>query len=110
MKIRQIATGLITIPPNSWGAVERLIWEYKQGLEKLRHTVNIQQINEVEKRVKNTILHTPLVNQTLHFKEKEIPNVYSFTRSPYAGWYGKDIWVYQQNLEAIKRIYHIIYI
>ena len=29
MRIVHVATGLITIPPNGWGAVERLIWEYK---------------------------------------------------------------------------------
>ena len=35
MKIVQVATGLITIPPNGWGAVERIIWEYTNNLQLL---------------------------------------------------------------------------
>lgn len=100
MNITQIATGLITIPPNGWGAVERLIWEYKQGLEKLGHTVNVQHINEVEK-VDNTIVHTHLANLALTCRDKGIPYVYSL-HDHHAEWYGKDSWVYNQNLEAIK--------
>lgn len=100
MNITQIATGLITIPPNGWGAVERLIWEYKQGLEKLGHTVNVQHINEVEK-VENTIVHTHLANLALACRDKDIPYVYSL-HDHHAEWYGKDSWVYKQNLEAIK--------
>lgn len=100
MNITQIATGLITIPPNGWGAVERLIWEYKQGLEKLGHTVNVQHINEVEK-VENTIVHTHLANLALTCRDKDIPYVYSL-HDHHAEWYGKDSWVYKQNLEAIK--------
>lgn len=100
MNITQIATGLITIPPNGWGAVERLIWEYKQGLEKLGHTVNVQHINEVEK-VENTIVHTHLANLALTCRDKGIPYVYSL-HDHHAEWYGKDSWVYKQNLEAIK--------
>jgi glycosyltransferase involved in cell wall biosynthesis len=30
------------IPPTGWGAVEKLIWEQKCGLEKLGHTVDIE--------------------------------------------------------------------
>lgn len=100
MNITQIATGLITIPPNGWGAVERLIWEYKQGLEKLGHTVNVQHINEVEK-VDNTIVHTHLANLALACRDKGIPYVYSL-HDHHAEWYGKDSWVFKQNLEAIK--------
>jgi glycosyltransferase involved in cell wall biosynthesis len=100
MNIIQIATGLITIPPNGWGAVERLIWEYKQGLEKLGHTVTVQHINEVE-YVENTIVHTHLANLALACRDKGIPYVYSL-HDHHAEWYGKDSWVYQKNLEAIK--------
>ena len=39
MRIVHVATGLITIPPNGWGAVERLIWAYKDRLSKLGHNV-----------------------------------------------------------------------
>ncbi len=41
MKIALIAGGHAPIPPQGWGAVEILIWNYKQHLEKLGHTVDI---------------------------------------------------------------------
>ena len=47
MRIVHVATGLITIPPNGWGAVERLIWEYKQNLEKLDVQIDIRYMNEL---------------------------------------------------------------
>ena len=28
MKITQVTPGLITIPPNGWGAIEKVIWNY----------------------------------------------------------------------------------
>lgn len=100
MKITQIATGLITIPPNGWGAVERLIWEYKQGLEKLGHTVEIKHINEVD-NLEEGIVHTHLANLAIHCRDLDIPYVYSL-HDHHAEWYGKDSWVYNQNLDAIK--------
>ena len=100
MRIVHVATGLITIPPNGWGAVERLIWEYKQGLEKLGDVVEIKYMNELEKWP-NTIVHAHLANQALHCKELGIPYVYSL-HDHHVEWYGKDSWVFKQNLEAIK--------
>jgi hypothetical protein len=41
MRIALIAGGLASIPPDGWGAVENIIWNYKQYLEKLGHTVDI---------------------------------------------------------------------
>jgi glycosyltransferase involved in cell wall biosynthesis len=100
MRIVHVATGLITIPPNGWGAVERLIWEYKQGLEKLGDTVEIKYMNELEKWP-DTIVHAHLANQALYCKEKGIPYVYSL-HDHHTEWYGKDSWVFKQNLEAMK--------
>jgi glycosyltransferase involved in cell wall biosynthesis len=100
MKITQVATGLITIPPNGWGAVERLIWEYKQGLEKLGHTVDVKHINEIDE-TQDGIVHTHLANLALACRDKGVPYVYSL-HDHHAEWYGKDSWVYKQNLEAIK--------
>ena len=100
MRIVHVATGLITIPPNGWGAVERLIWEYKQGLEKLGDVVDIKYMNELEKWP-DTIVHTHLANQALYCRDKGIPYVYSL-HDHHTEWYGKDSWVYKQNLEAMK--------
>jgi glycosyltransferase involved in cell wall biosynthesis len=100
MRIVHVATGLITIPPNGWGAVERLIWEYKQGLEKLGDVVDIRYMNELEKWP-DTIVHAHLANQALYCRDKGIPYVYSL-HDHHTEWYGKDSWVYKQNLEAMK--------
>ena len=100
MRIVHVATGLITIPPNGWGAVERLIWEYKQGLEKLGDVVDIKYMNELEKWP-DTIVHAHLANQALYCLERNIPYVYSL-HDHHTEWYGKDSWVFKQNLAAMK--------
>jgi glycosyltransferase involved in cell wall biosynthesis len=100
MRIVHVATGLITIPPNGWGAVERLTWEYKQSLEKLGDTIEIKYMNELEKWP-DTIVHAHLANQAIYCRDKGIPYVYSL-HDHHAEWYGKDSWVFKQNLEAIK--------
>lgn len=100
MRIVHVATGLITIPPNGWGAVERLIWEYKQNLEKLDVQVDIKYMNELE-RWPDTIVHAHLANQALYCLERDIPYVFSL-HDHHTEWYGKDSWVFKQNLKAMK--------
>lgn len=41
MKICIIGPGIMSIPPTGWGAVEILIWDYKETLEKLGVSVKI---------------------------------------------------------------------
>tara|TARA_B100000427_G_scaffold205182_1_gene170741 strand:- start:215 stop:1156 length:942 start_codon:yes stop_codon:yes gene_type:complete len=41
MKISIVGPGIMSIPPTGWGAVEILIWDSKNALEKLGHTVQI---------------------------------------------------------------------
>jgi hypothetical protein len=41
MKILLVGPGIIPIPPNGFGAVEKLIWEYYLELQKLGHEVEI---------------------------------------------------------------------
>ena len=100
MGIVQVATGLITIPPNGWGAVERLIWAYKQGLEQLGETVDIQYVNHVENKP-DQIVHTHLANLAIDCRDRNIPYIYSL-HDHHTEWYGKDSWVYNQNVEAMK--------
>ena len=52
MKICLIAEGKLPIPPQGWGGVEHLLWNYKQQLEKTGDEVvvlNTQDLNEVVK-------------------------------------------------------------
>ena len=41
MKICMIGPGEMSIPPDGWGGVEALIWNYKLELEKQGHEVGI---------------------------------------------------------------------
>lgn len=41
MKISLIGPGIMPIPPNGWGAVESLIWDYALELDELGHTGTI---------------------------------------------------------------------
>tara|TARA_R110000803_G_scaffold27700_1_gene64588 strand:+ start:2811 stop:3746 length:936 start_codon:yes stop_codon:yes gene_type:complete len=54
MKIVIIGPGMMEIPPIGWGAVEILIWDYKETLESLGHDVYII----------NTRSHADIVNKT----------------------------------------------
>jgi hypothetical protein len=50
MKICIVGPGIMAIPPMGWGAVEILIWDYKEILEKLGHEVlivNTRNQNEI---------------------------------------------------------------
>ena len=41
MKIAFIGPGILPIPPNGWGAVELLVWEYAKELGELGHSGTI---------------------------------------------------------------------
>jgi glycosyltransferase involved in cell wall biosynthesis len=100
IKIIQVATGTITIPPNGWGAIERIVWAYKQKLENIGDVVDIQYINQVTKQP-NTIVHAHIANLALDCKNKGIPYVFSL-HDHHTEYYGKDSYCYKQNVEAIK--------
>ncbi len=45
MKICQVDPGCgIPIPPPSWGAIEKIVWEFHNNINKLGHTSQIQLI------------------------------------------------------------------
>ena len=100
MDIVQVTTGLISVPPNGWGAVERIIWEYHTKLLALGVNSKILNWNEVEDR-KDQLVHCHMANTALDMRNRGIPYVYSL-HDHHAEWYGKDSDVYVNNLEAIK--------
>ena len=56
MKIAIIGPGVSSIPPIGWGAVEILVWDYKQTLEKFGHEVHIintSDTNQIVQQVNN---------------------------------------------------------
>jgi autotransporter strand-loop-strand O-heptosyltransferase len=100
MNIAQVQTGIFPIPPKGYGAVEKIIWEYKCNLEKKGHTCDALYLNEIDHN-KYDIIHVHLANLALELKAKNIP--YYFTcHDHHAYLYGKDSFCFKQNYEAIK--------
>ena len=100
MRIAQITPGVIPIPPNGWGAVEKIIWEYTKVLRGLGHEVEIIYTDDV-RLGEWDIVHVHMANLALLLKERGIPYVFSH-HDHHAHHLGKDSDVYKQNLEAIK--------
>ena len=100
MKIINVTPGLLPIPPNGWGAVEKIIWEYHQNFLKKGHDSQILYLNEVEYD-KNKIVHIHVANLALEAYKRGIP--YYFTcHDHHAFLYGKDSFCFKENYQAIK--------
>lgn len=100
MKIVQITPGIITIPPNGWGAIEKVIWNYKNFLESEGHICDIKYLEEI-KPGEYDIVHIHVANLAIEAKEMGIPYIFSL-HDHHVYRYGKDSEVYKQNIEAIK--------
>ncbi len=100
MRIAQITPGVIPIPPNGWGAVEKIIWEYTNVLRSLGHHVEILYSGEVNPEEWD-VVHVHMANLALDLKSRGIPYIFSH-HDHHAYHYGKDSFVYLENLEAIK--------
>jgi len=99
-KIININPGILPIPPNGWGAVEKIIWEYHQNFLKLGLRSEIKYLDEITYD-KDAIVHIHIANLALLAKERGIP--YYFTcHDHHAFLYGKDSECFKQNYEAIK--------
>ena len=95
MKIVQVHTGIHPIPPNGWGAVEKIIWEYKCSSEKLGHECDVLFLNDIDPK-KYDIVHVHLANLALELYNKKIPYYFSF-HDHHAYIYGKESQVYKNN-------------
>jgi len=100
MKIAQVNLGLLPIPPNGWGATEKIIWEYKIELENIGHKVDIPYINEIQKDVYD-IVHVHVWNHALELYEKGIPYIFT-CHDHHLYLNGKNTKMYQDNLLAMK--------
>lgn len=99
MKIINVTPGLIPIPPNGWGAVEKIIWEMHNNLLLLGHDAHIMYLDEVPSDA--NIVHIHVANLALIAHERGIP--YYFTcHDHHAYLYGKESAVYRENLAAMK--------
>jgi autotransporter strand-loop-strand O-heptosyltransferase len=101
MNICQVTVGLLPIPPNGWGAVEKIIWEYHCNSIQFGYNSEIKYLNEVVKD-NYDIIHQHVANLALEGKGRGID--YIFTLHDHHTYvYGKDSDTYKQNLEAIDK-------
>jgi len=101
MHITQVTPGVISIPPNGWGAVEKIIWEYKLNIEKLGHQCDIKYLNDID-ITKTDIVHIHMANLAIEAANRGIPYVFSL-HDHHVVHHGKDSFRYKENLEAMKR-------
>ena len=100
MKIVQVTPGVISIPPNGWGAVEKIIWEYKLVLDSLGYPTDILYTDDV-KLEPNQIVHVHMANLARILHSRGIPYVFSL-HDHHVEHFGKESGCYLENLEAIK--------
>jgi len=101
MKICQVTPGLIAIPPNGWGAIEKIIWEYKQNLEAQGHVCDIKYLDDVRKEDYD-IVHIHVANLALLAHERGIPYVFTM-HDHHTEVYGPSSALYLQNREAMEK-------
>ena len=100
MKIININPGLISIPPNGWGAVEKIIWDYHLELDKLNIQNDIRYLNDV-KYDDSMVVHVHVANLAIMCHERGIPYIFSI-HDHHAYLYGKESHCFKQNLKAIE--------
>ena len=100
MKIANVTPGLIPIPPNGWGAIEKIIWEIHQNLLLLGHDSKILYADDIN-RNEFDIVHVHVANLANLLYERGIPYIFS-VHDHHAYLYGKDSSVFKENLKAIE--------
>lgn len=103
MKVIQVVSSNIPIHNTGerrWGAVELIQSEYQKHLIKNGIECEIKWLNEVEPD-ENTIAHIHVANLCLEAQKRGIPYIFS-NHDHTSVHYGRDSWLYNQQLEAIK--------
>lgn len=100
MKIIQVNLGLLPIPPNGWGAIEKIIWDYYQLLNNNGLECQIKYLNEIQ-YADDVIVHVHVANLANECHKRGIPYIFSL-HDHHAYLYGKNSVVYKENLEAIE--------
>ena len=106
MRICQVTPGNMEIPPKGWGAIEKIIWDYKLALEHRDHQVDILYLNtltggDLSIQNKYDVIHIHMANLAIQAKNNSIP--YIFTCHDHHTYIqGKDSYVYKENLRAME--------
>lgn len=78
LNICQVTPGLLPIPPKGWGAIEKIIWQYKLSLERLGHIVDIKYLDEID--LNNNpydIIHIHVANLVIEAKKRNLSVIFS---------------------------------
>lgn len=100
MKVINITPGLLPIPPNGWGAIEKIIWDYHTQLQNIGVRSEVQYLNDV-KYDESCIVHAHVANLANSLAEKGIPYIFTI-HDHHAYLYGKESPLYRENLKAIE--------
>lgn len=100
MKIIQVTPGVMPIPPKGWGAVEKIIWEYKKQLDFLGYETEIRYCDEVTQEP-GQIVHVHMANLANLLHERGIEYAFSL-HDHHSEHFGKDSDCYRENHSAIK--------
>jgi len=100
MRVINVTPGLMPIPPNGWGAVEKIIWEFHKELSTSNVESLIYYLDQVDYKP-GDIVHIHISNLALLAHKRNIP--YYFTcHDHHAYLYGKDSYAFKENYDAIK--------
>lgn len=101
-KIVQVNPGCgIAVPPPSWGAIEKIVWEFTINLKKLGHQVDIKWANEINPGEYDIVM-VHVANLALELANRGIPYIFQH-HDHHAFHYGKTSNVYKQNREAMEK-------
>ena len=100
MKVIQVHLGLLPIPPNGWGAIEKIIWDYYLQLNKKGLECEIKFLDDVRYN-DNTIVHVHVANLANECYKRGIPYIFTL-HDHHAYLYGKESPVFKENLKAIE--------
>lgn len=100
MKVTQVHLGLLPIPPNGWGAVEKIIWEYQRNLNSSGLPCDIKYLSDI-KYSDDTIIHVHVANLANELHKLGIPYIFTI-HDHHAYLYGKDSYTFKENLQAIE--------
>jgi autotransporter strand-loop-strand O-heptosyltransferase len=100
MRIAQVSFGIQTYPPDGWGAIEKIVWNYLVEMKKLGNEVNIVYASDIKKDDYD-IVHVHVWNHAFEMYEKGIPYVFT-CHDHHSVVHGKNSEVYKNNLIAMK--------
>ena len=100
MKVVNITPGILPIPPNGWGAVEKIIWDYHCQLLKNNVNSEIKYLDDI-KYDNNMVVHVHVANLANECFKRGIPYVFTI-HDHHAFLYGKGSKCFEDNLQAIE--------